>query len=199
MSADGRDPTVRVGIALSHGLIRQGAEGFLAGHSACILLDALECRDTVDVVITDKLSDRWPLRTFAAPMVLCANLQTRTDVVQAFSEGAQACVSVYSAYQHLMLAIESAREWKQYLCPFLAAVMGKPACTTSDKLTSRESDVMHWISIGYSTKQIGRILGISPYTVDTHRRNIMQKLGTHKVAELTRYAITRERPAQTPR
>jgi len=45
------------------------------------------------------------------------------------------------------------------------------------------------IADGLSTKEIARQLAISPSTVDVHRRNIMRKVGLHKVADLTRYAI----------
>ncbi len=199
MSSDAGDPTVRVEIALRHGLIREGVESYLADQSARILLAPMERGLPADVVITDKLPEGLPTRIPQTPIVLCASLQTRIDVVRAFAHGAQACVSVNSGYQHLMLAIEWASERRQYLCPTLEAVMHKPGYAFDSELTSRESDVMQWISVGYSSKQIGRILGISPYTVDTHRRSIMLKLDLHSVAELTRFAITRERASQAGR
>ncbi len=192
---------MRLGIALGHGLVRQGAEGYLASHSTFILLDVLDgAPAAVDVILTDQLSVMPSSSCLEAAIVLCANLQDRIAVIGALAAGAQACVSTHSRYQHLILAIQSALEGRQYLCPTLSAIMCKSTCPTdAAELTSRESDVLQWISIGYSTKQIGRTLGISPHTVDTHRRSIMQKLGAHKAAELTRYAMSRERNAQTVR
>jgi DNA-binding CsgD family transcriptional regulator len=49
--------------------------------------------------------------------------------------------------------------------------------------------VLRLIADGYSSKEIARQLAIAPSTVDVHRRNIMRKIGLHKVADLTRFAI----------
>lgn len=46
-----------------------------------------------------------------------------------------------------------------------------------------------WIAEGKSTKEIAFTLEISPKTIETHRRQIMQKLNLTNVAELTRFAI----------
>jgi len=45
------------------------------------------------------------------------------------------------------------------------------------------------ITEGNSSKEIAEKLEISPATVDVHRKNLMRKIGAHKVAEITRYAI----------
>ena len=44
-------------------------------------------------------------------------------------------------------------------------------------------------ALGKTTKEIAAALGVSTKTIETHRRNIMQKLDLHSVAELTKYAI----------
>ena len=58
-----------------------------------------------------------------------------------------------------------------------------------DHLGDREEQVLRLIADGYSSKEIARNLLIAPSTVEVHRRNIMRKIGLHKVADLTRYAI----------
>ena len=45
------------------------------------------------------------------------------------------------------------------------------------------------IAEGRPTKEIAEVFAASPRTVEAHRRNIMEKLGIHDVASLTRYAI----------
>jgi DNA-binding NarL/FixJ family response regulator len=59
----------------------------------------------------------------------------------------------------------------------------------ADALSARETDVLRLIAKGYSSKEIGVELGVSPRTVDCHRMKMMQKLRVHKVADLVRYAV----------
>jgi DNA-binding NarL/FixJ family response regulator len=56
-------------------------------------------------------------------------------------------------------------------------------------LGPREREVLQLVVAGESTKQVARLLNIRPRTADSHRSNIMRKLGTHKVVGLIQYAI----------
>lgn len=53
-------------------------------------------------------------------------------------------------------------------------------------LTKRECEVLREIAAGASSKEAGRILGISPRTVEVHRARIMDKLGARNAADLMR-------------
>jgi DNA-binding NarL/FixJ family response regulator len=61
--------------------------------------------------------------------------------------------------------------------------------TDQQTLTPRERDVLRGIANGQTNKEIASEYGISHRTVETHRENVMRKLGIHTVAGLTRYAI----------
>jgi DNA-binding NarL/FixJ family response regulator len=56
-------------------------------------------------------------------------------------------------------------------------------------LAPREREVLRRIAGGQTTKEVAYALGVSAKTVETHRRRIMEKLGMHSVAELTKYAV----------
>jgi DNA-binding NarL/FixJ family response regulator len=56
-------------------------------------------------------------------------------------------------------------------------------------LTARELDVLRHIVAGRTNKETAAELGISHRTVETHRENILKKLGVRSVAELTRFAL----------
>lgn len=58
-----------------------------------------------------------------------------------------------------------------------------------ERLTSREREILRLIAEGKSTPRIADILCISKKTIDTHRGNLMRKLGLHSVTELVRYAL----------
>jgi DNA-binding NarL/FixJ family response regulator len=57
------------------------------------------------------------------------------------------------------------------------------------RLTSRETEILQLLAEGKSNRDVASDLGISVKTVETHRTNIMRKLGVHSVVELVRYAI----------
>jgi len=57
------------------------------------------------------------------------------------------------------------------------------------KLTSREMEIVQLIKINFTNQQIAERLSLSIYTIETHRKNIMQKLGLKKPSELIKFII----------
>ena len=53
-----------------------------------------------------------------------------------------------------------------------------------DTLTDRERQVLRCVIAGEHSKEVGKLLGISPRTVDVHRRNVMQKMGVDSFTQL---------------
>lgn len=120
-------------------------------------------------------------------------------VMEMMDAGAIAYVVKSAAGEQLVRAIVSAFQGKTYLCPEATATLvaanrpgGTSAKTAEKKKTSlgqRETEVLRLLAQGKSSPQIGVDLHIAASTVDVHRRNIMDKLDLHSVAELTKYAI----------
>lgn len=98
-------------------------------------------------------------------------------------------ISAKSSLDDLLLAIRAAASGRRYVCPLSSDAAGIGKADLPSGLGGRESQVLRLIADGYSSKEIARNLHIAPSTVDVHRRNIMRKVGLHKVADLTRYAI----------
>jgi DNA-binding NarL/FixJ family response regulator len=71
---------------------------------------------------------------------------------------------------------------------FLHSTKSKGA-PTAVELTGREREIVQLLAEGKSNKEVATILGISVKTAETHRANIMHKLGLHSTAELVRYAL----------
>lgn len=59
----------------------------------------------------------------------------------------------------------------------------------SDALTAREREVIQLLAEGKTSKEVAVMLNLSVKTAETHRTNLMRKLGLHSVADLTRYAV----------
>lgn len=58
-----------------------------------------------------------------------------------------------------------------------------------DLLTEREREVLQLLAEGKSNKEVAAVLNVSPYTIETHRTNLMQKLNLHNTAEIVLYAV----------
>jgi DNA-binding NarL/FixJ family response regulator len=61
---------------------------------------------------------------------------------------------------------------------------------SGDVLTTREREVVQLLAEGKTSKEVAVTLNLSVKTVETHRTNLMRKLGLHSVADLTRYAVS---------
>jgi len=64
-----------------------------------------------------------------------------------------------------------------------------PSEALGGRLTPRQREVLQLVAEGKQMKEIGRILDISVRTVEFHKKSIMEGLGLHSTAELTRYAM----------
>jgi DNA-binding NarL/FixJ family response regulator len=101
------------------------------------------------------------------------------------------------AYEELIKAIRTLMARQMYLSPKIAGTLvedyrSKIAVRDASALpglTSREREVLQPIAEGKTTKEIADRLNVSVKTVETHRRNIMDKLKVKGTAELTKYAI----------
>lgn len=121
----------------------------------------------------------------------------RRFVAEMLKAGASGYLLKNSAFQQLSNAIRTVLEGRNYLCPEIGDVviddyvkkLSGDEITENSPLTAREREVLQLIAEGRSTKQIASKLNVSIKTADTHRQQIMRKLNTRSVAELTKYAI----------
>lgn len=117
-------------------------------------------------------------------------------VMDMFEAGASGYVLKECASIELNNAIDAVLANEVYLSPKVAGIvfdgrMRRPLATQNSKagLTERECKVLRLLASGKSTKEIAFTLKRSVQTVDMCRRQIMDKLDIHSVAELTKYAI----------
>ena len=118
-------------------------------------------------------------------------------VVEALRAGALGYIPKDCEISELSVAIRTVFRHQLYLSPLLAgrivrdylALMGDRPDSAFSVLSPREREVLQMLAEGRSAKDIAGMLGVSIKTVETHRKNIMDKLDIHSVAELTKYAI----------
>lgn len=101
------------------------------------------------------------------------------------------------AFEELARAIHTVADGKTYLSPIISSVvvgdylrrLSRSDSSSSIVLSDREREVLQLMAEGKSTKEIALKLHVSVKTVETHRRQIMNKLDIYSIAELTKYAI----------
>jgi len=67
--------------------------------------------------------------------------------------------------------------------------LAQPGSTRAASLTKREREILRYIAVGMSKKEVASLVDLSVRTVDAHVRNIMTKLDLHDRVELARFAI----------
>lgn len=122
---------------------------------------------------------RRGLPTRLVLMTQHATPQTKTEAAAA---GFHGIVAKEDAVESVAAAIDAAALGEHYLSPKMDSLPPVP------ELAPREREVLSWITQGKSTKDIASHLGLSPKTVDTHRTNMMNKIGAHSVADVIAFA-----------
>jgi DNA-binding NarL/FixJ family response regulator len=117
---------------------------------------------------------------------------------EAFAAGAAGYVLKSSAGRELVDAIDTVLDGRVYLTPHiqqgvLEAFMkaGGEREKASIELTQRQREVLQLVAEGLTMKEIASTLDVSPRTVESHKYDLMQKLGVRTTAELIHYAIKR--------
>ena len=205
---------IRVLLADDHALFRAGLRSLLQriegveivgeardGHEA--LRMAAERKP--DVVLLDvglpelngiEVAER--LRDSPGTRVLILSMFANEEyVLRSLRAGAAGYLLKDSSVVELEAAVRSVADGGSYLSPavsghVLAAYVrrvGEEGVPPEPALTPRQREVLQLIAEGHGTKEIAARLYLSAKTVETHRAQLMERLGIHDVAGLVRYAI----------
>lgn len=128
-------------------------------------------------------------------VVLLTMYNDETFALDAVRSGVRGYVLKEQAAQELIAALRQVLSGSIYLSPSISesvvtALLSRKE-QPSDLLTPREKQVLQLIAEGKTTKDIASLLHLSVKTAESHRSNIMNRLGVHNVASLVRYAIRR--------
>jgi len=128
-------------------------------------------------------------------------LSMHTDesyILKALDAGARGYLLKDNADEDIERAIRAVAVGKPFFSPAIARALleedvrlmrKRRARDSYDLLTERERETLQLLAEGKSNKEAAMVLNLSPYTVETHRANLMQKLGLHNTAEIVLYAV----------
>lgn len=206
---------IRVLVADDHAIVRTGIRhvlesepGFEVVGEASTGAEALELAAShhPDVAVLDismpgqsGLQVAAELRTRSPETrVLILSMHDNTEyVMESLRAGAHGYLLKDSAAMELRGAIRAVQRGESFFSPAIAGrlsavVRGDPAESAARslaQLTARERQVLVGVAQGHTNREIALQLGISHRTVESHRENLMKKLGVRTVAGLTRLAL----------
>lgn len=201
-------------IADDHGLVRAGIRALLEKQLSMEVVDeASNGREALrlvkehqpDVVLMDiampELNGLEVIRQLAKdfPEVRCIILSMHADeehVWQALQAGAAGYLVKGGSLAELELAIKSVANGETYLSPGVSGPVIKEYVRrtshdgdSTDNLTPRQREILQMIAEGKTTKQIALILNVSVKTVESHRAQLMKRVGVQDIASLVRHAL----------
>lgn len=201
---------VRVVLADDHVLVRSGLRALVeqvpgyevvgeAGDGEA-LLEAVEAKHP-DLAIVDiqmpnlggiDALDRIK-RGDSPPKVLILSMHSADDyVLRAMRSGADGYLLKDAAASELGRALAALHRGERYLSPKVSETLANVSHRldeTPPTLSPRQREVLRLIARGRATKEIAFELGLSPKTVESHRAQIMERLGIRDIAGLVRYAL----------
>lgn len=208
---------IRILIADDHDLMRRGIRTMLASNpSMDICGEAKTGREAVeeaeklrpDIAILDigmpDLNGVEAARRIrkASPgtEILILSLHYSDQLVREIVDaGVRGYIVKSDSDRDLLIAVETLAKHKPFFTPHATEMIlgsfntGGPVKKIpeliSERLTSREREIVQLLAEGKSSKEVASALGISIKTAETHRANVMRKLELHNVSELVRYAV----------
>jgi DNA-binding NarL/FixJ family response regulator len=207
---------IRILLADDHNIMRRGLRLLLERQPGFeVVAEAADGREAAeraeatrpDIVILDiampnmggiEAAQRIRALLPQAAIVILSMHSDEGYVLRALKVGAKGYLLKDSAESDLIDAIKAVSEGKAFFSPEISKILvedyvrdmrKRGAEDSYELLTSREREILHLLAEGKSNKDIATLLDLSLYTVETHRRNLQDKLNLHSLAELILYAV----------
>lgn len=210
---------LRILIADDHELARSGIRAVLESHTGWeVCAEAKDGRESVELAIATKpdvvLLDigmpnlngleaaRQILAVLPETAILILTMHDSDNVVrEVLRAGARGFLLKTDAGRDLVAAVEALQRQRTFFTTRVSQMVLDGFLDRQDKtheskdyvagdvLTSREREVIQLLAEGKTSKEVAVALNLSVKTAETHRTNLMRKLGLHSVADLTRYAV----------
>jgi len=207
---------IRILLADDHNIMRRGLRLLLERQPGFeVVAEAADGREATeqaeathpDIVVLDiampnmsgiEAAQRIRASLPQAATVILSMHSDESYVLRALKAGAKGYILKDSAESDLIDAIQAVSEGKAFFSPEISKILvedyvrdmrKRGAEDSYELLTSREREILHLLAEGKSNKDIATLLDLSLYTVETHRRNLQDKLNLHSLAELILYAV----------
>jgi two-component system response regulator NreC len=207
---------ITVLLADDHTIVRKGLRSLLEAEADIdVIGEAEDGREAIektselhpDVVVMDitmpginGLEATWQIKQRSSGVqVVVLTMHTAAEyILQILRAGASGYVIKRAAPSELISAVRAAYRGESFLSPsvsktviddYLRKAEVLAGENSHERLTPREREILQLIAEGYSNRGMAELLCLSIKTIQSHRANLMSKLGIYTTAELTQYAI----------
>ena len=210
---------MKILLADDHDIVRAGLKSLLERqHDVDIVGEAADGRQVVrmaeelnpSIIVMDIAMPRLN-GIDAAAQILRHNADTKIIIlsmyadeeflVRALTAGVKGYLLKDAVQEDLLRAVRAVATGRSFFSPAIAQALAedyvrqlqhKGLEDSYQLLTEREREILHLLAEGKSNKEVAAILNVSPYTVETHRTHLMQKLNLHNTAEIVLYAVRKK-------
>ena len=207
------NPTIRIVLADDHKVLREGLRALLEGEGDMVVVAEAGTVDEAvrvsehflpDVVVMDLgmpggsgLDAIRQIRHKKLPVkiVVLSMHSGRELVMQVLQAGSDGYVPKSSAHLDLIQAIRTVYTGQIFLHPDATTALVDELLDKQEEskllsiLSDRERDVLKLSAMGYTSREIGEKLALSPKTVDTYRERAMMKLNMENRTDIVRFAL----------
>lgn len=203
-------------LADDHGIVRRGMKALLENESDIeVAGEAADGREALklclsldpDVAIVDIAMPQLNGIDVTAQaikqlpklkVIMLSMYADESYVLRALMAGAKGYLLKEATEEDLLPAVRAVAAGKSFFSPAISSVLLEDYVRQLQQrgledsyhlLTDREKEVLQLLAEGRSNKEVAQLLSVGLSTVETHRANLMQKLGLHNTAEIVLYAV----------
>lgn len=161
---------------------------FIRGNKVDVVLLDISLPDVSGMDLCKDIKLLYP----ATCVLILSNHSERSIILQALQHGASGYLLKNASSAELIACIQEALSGQITFSREVKEIIARPSATELKgipALTKREKEILHLISEGITTAGIAEQLSLSPLTVETHRRNLLQKFDVKNVAALIKIAV----------
>jgi len=201
---------IKVAITDDHPLLLEGLKNILGNSSTIDVVDCFKnvsemneglAKQAVDILLLDiNLADTnsieliKPLKKkYSNLRIIILSVHNELPVINStLAEGALGYIQKNASVSEILEGITAVYEGEQFLCSQTQSVLKKKSADGLNqipKLTRREKEILAEAAKGLTTNQMAEKLFISPHTVESHRKNLIEKFQTSNLSSAIRLAI----------
>jgi DNA-binding NarL/FixJ family response regulator len=212
--AENNISTIKLIVADDHIMRREGLVCLLRTHPEFVVVEEvtggnelldLPLNPAIDIILADAnlptpnnvdptlFIQQW---NPSVHTLILADHATPLPAIRAFRNGAHGYITRMEDFSLLTKAIQSISQGRRYLSQALtdqvlnAVIEGRNFEESMESsISPREREILQMVAEGRTNAEIGKILVISTRTVETHRKNLMRKLGLTSQFDILRYAV----------